>query len=236
MYPLIHPTNPSRMPAWYEGWTDVTYPIFENMTGWPGQPRTQLETLSCMHCGDSARVSVLHMSVHSGSHMDAPSHFLAEGVDISRSPVEVGLGPVRIAALAPAAEVTPDDLRDYEARTRPLEAGERLILRTPNSDKGLWLQQKFDVDYHAIGPAAADYIARRKLALIGVDYLSVGPFHEGNPQTHRILLGANVCIIEGVDLRRVEEGDYEMICLPLRIVGADASPIRILLRESVSTE
>ena len=219
------------MAAWYEGWTDVTYPIFENMTGWPGQPSTQLETLSCMHCGDSAQVSVLHMSVHSGSHMDAPNHFLAEGIDISRSPFEVGLGPVRIAALTPEAEVNPEDIRAYEARTRPLETGERLILRTPNSDKGLWLQQEFNVDYHAIGPAAADYIARKKLALIGVDYLSVGPFHEGNPQTHRTLLGAKVWIIEGVDLRRVEEGDYEMICLPLRIVGADASPIRILIRK-----
>ena len=175
-------------------------------------------------------VSVLHMSVHSGSHMDAPNHFLAEGIDISRSPFEVGLGPVRIAAIDCAAEVTPDDLKQYEARTRPLVAGERLILRTPNSDRGLWLQKPFDKEYHGIGPAAADYIARRRLALIGVDYLSVGPFYEGNPQTHRTLLGSKVWIIEGVDLRWVTEGDYEMICLPLKIVGSDASPIRILIR------
>ncbi|WP_238751965.1 cyclase family protein [Neolewinella maritima] len=222
------------MSAWHEGWTDVTYPIFENMTGWPGQPNTHLETLSCIHCGDTAKVSVLHMSVHSGSHMDAPNHFMAEGIDISRSPFEVGLGPVRIARIDCAAEVTPQDLEDYEARTRPLEAGERLILRTPNSDKGLWLQHPFDKDYHGIGPAAAAVIAKRKLALIGVDYLSVGPFYEGNPQTHRTLLGGDVWIIEGVDLRRVTEGDYEMICLPLKIVGSDASPIRILIRPAAA--
>lgn len=218
------------MSNWYEGWTDVTYPIFENMTGWPGQPATQLDTLSCIHCGDTAKVSVLHMSVHSGSHMDAPNHFMAEGIDISRSPFEVGLGQVRIANINCSAEVRPEDLQAYEARTRPLESGERLILRTPNSDKGLWLQKPFDEDYHGIGPAAAKYIVNRQLQLIGVDYLSVGPFHEGNPQTHRTLLGAKVWIIEGVDLRRVEEGDYEMICLPLKIVGSDASPIRILIK------
>ncbi|WP_116108208.1 cyclase family protein [Lewinella sp. IMCC34191] len=219
------------MAAWYEGWTDVTYPIFENMTGWPGQPKTDLETLSCIHCGDSAMVSVLHMSLHSGTHMDAPSHFLAQGVDISQAPFEVGMGPVRIANVTPRAEVTPEDLIAYEERTRPLEKGERLILRTPNSDKANWLQQPFDKEYHAIGPAAAHWISDKRLRLIGVDYLSVGPFHEGNPQTHRALLGAKVWIIEGVDLRRVKEGDYEMICLPLKISGGDASPIRILIKQ-----
>ena len=224
------------MTPWYEGWTDVTYPIFENMTGWPGQPATEVEAISCMHCGDAARVSVLHMSVHSGTHMDAPSHFLSEGKDISRSPFGVGLGPVRVASIACEGAVTPEQLAAYEARTRPLQAGERLILRTPNSDHGLWLQQPFDKEYHGISPAAADYIARRKLSLIGVDYLSVGPFYEGNPQTHRTLLGAEVCIIEGVDLRRITEGDYEMICLPLKIVGSDASPIRILLRPAAQED
>ncbi|MGB3802077.1 MAG: cyclase family protein [Lewinella sp.] len=219
------------MAEWYQGWTDVTYPIFENMTGWPGQPKTSLETLSCIHCGDSAMVSVLHMSLHSGTHMDAPSHFLAQGIDVSQYPTEVGMGPVRIAHVKPQAEVTPDDLIAYEQRTRPLERGERLILRTPNSDQSNWLQEPFQKEYHAIGPAAAEWIGQKGLKLIGVDYLSVGPFHKGNPQTHRALMGAKVWIIEGVDLRRVKEGDYEMICLPLKIAGGDASPIRILIRE-----
>ena len=218
------------MSHWYENWTDVTYPIFEGMTGWPGQPVTSFDTLSCIHCGDTAKVTMLHFSAHSGSHMDAPNHFLAEGIDISRAPFEVGLGPVRIARIDGPAEVTPDQLRAYEQRTRPLARGERLILRTPNSDRGLWLQDPFDRDYRGIGPEAAAYIAEKKLQLIGVDYLSVGPFYEGNPQTHRALMGAGVWIIEGVDLRRVEEGDYEMICLPLKIVGSDGSPIRILIR------
>lgn len=219
------------MTNWYDGWTDVTYPIFEGMTGWPGQPTTSFDTLSCIHCGDTAKVTMLHFSAHTGSHMDAPNHFLAEGIDISRAPFEVGLGPVRIAAIDCPAEVLPEHLHKYERRTRPLQAGERLILRTPNSDRRLWLQDPFDRDYHGIGPDAAKYIAGKKLQLIGVDYLSVGPFHEGNPQTHRALMGSDVWIIEGVDLRKVSEGDYEMICLPLKFVGSDASPIRILIRK-----
>jgi arylformamidase len=220
------------MSNWYEGWTDVTYPIFEGMTGWPGQPETSFDALSCLHCGDTARVTMLHFSAHSGTHMDAPSHFLAEGIDVSRFPVHVGLGPVRVAAIDTPHEVTPEQLHTYEARTRPLEAGERLLLRTPNSDRGLWLQRPFDKDYRGIGPAAARYLAGKKLQLVGVDYLSVGPFYSGNPQTHRALMGAGVWIIEGVDLRRITEGDYEMICLPLKIAGSDGSPIRVLLRAS----
>ena len=220
------------MSDWYEGWTDITYPIFEGMTGWPNQPATTYDVLSCIHCGDQARVTMLHFSAHTGTHMDAPSHFLAQGIDISQAPIHVGLGPVRIARIDCPAEVTVQQLKDYEARTRPLEKGERLLLRTPNSDRALWLQDPFNKEYHAIGPEAAKYIAGKRLLLVGVDYLSVGPFYEGNPQTHRALMGANVWIIEGVDLRKVSEGEYEMICLPLKLSGSDGSPVRVLLKKA----
>jgi arylformamidase len=218
------------MSNWYEGWTDVTYPMFPGMTGWPGQPETKFDTLSCIHCGDQAKVTMLHFSAHAGTHMDAPNHFMAEGIDISLAPIHIGLGPVRIAAIDCEGPVLPEHLDAYVARTRPMEAGERLLLRTPNSDKAFWLQDPFDTEYRGIGPEAAAWIAKRKLALIGVDYLSVGPFHQGNPQTHRALMSAQVWIIEGVDLRKIAEGDYEMICLPLKLAGSDGSPIRILLK------
>ena len=218
------------MSNWYEGWTDVTYPIFEGMTGWPGQPPTSYDVLSCIHCGDTARVTVITMSAHSGTHMDAPSHFLAQGVDISRAPIDFGMGPVRIAAIDCEGPVTPKHLDDYVARTRPLNPGDRLLLRTPNSDRAFWLQDPFDKDYRGIGPEAAHWIAERKLKMVGVDYLSVGPFYEGNPQTHRALMTAGVWIVEGIDLRKIAEGDYEMICLPLKLAGCDGSPVRILIR------
>lgn len=222
--------EPATAQKWYEGWTDATYPMFNDMTGWPGQDPTSFKKISAIHEGDVAQVTILHFSAHSGTHMDAPNHFMAQGIDISRAPVDVGIGPVRIAAIDCETHVTLADLQAYEARTRPLEAGERLILRTPNSDKKFWLQEPFDRNYHAVLPEAAQYIADKKLLMIGVDYISVGPFHEGNPQTHRALMSAGVWIIESVDLRNVTEGDYEMICVPLKLAGSDATPIRVLLK------
>ena len=219
------------MSNWYEGWTDVTYPIFDGMAGWPDQPPVSRDVQSCIHCGDEAQVSILHLSAHTGTHVDAPNHFMAEGIDISRVPVEVWLGPVRVAAIDCPAEITVAQLEAYEARTRPIEAGERLICRTPNSDKKFWPQDPFDYDYHAVGPDAAQWMADRKLLMIGVDYLSIGPF-KTTPFTHRNLMRGGVWILEGLDLRRIGEGDYEMICLPLPVVGSDGSPVRCLLREA----
>lgn len=223
------------MANWYEGWIDVTFPVFENMTGWPDQPPASFDTLSSIHEGDQAKVTILHLSAHSGTHMDAPNHFMAEGIDIGRAPFEVGLGPCRVAHIDCEEHVLPAHLEAYEARTRRLAAGERLILRTPNTDQKFWLQAPFNYDYRGISPEAAHWIAERKLLMIGVDYLSVGPYYEGNPQTHRALMSANVWIIEAVDLRQIAEGDYDMICLPLKIAGSDASPIRVLLRPAQPT-
>ncbi len=217
------------MNKWYEGWTDVTYPIFDDMTGWPGQPNVKFDTLSCIHCGDEAKVSMLHLSAHTGTHMDAPNHFMAEGIDMSRVPFEATLGPVRIADIPCEADILPEHLEAYERRTRPLLAGERLICRTPNSDRAFWPQDPFNYEYHAVGPDAAQWIADRKLLMIGVDYLSIGPF-KTTPFTHRNLMRGGVWILEGVDLREIGEGDYEMICLPLKLAGSDGSPVRCLLK------
>ena len=218
------------MSNWYEGWTDVTYPIFENMTGWPDQPPVSRDVLSCISCGDEAQVSMLHLSAHSGTHMDAPNHFMSQGIDMSRVPFEIGLGPVRVARIeCTQPAITVADLEAYEARTRPIEAGERLICRTPNSDKTFWPQEPYDYEYHAVGPEAAQWMADRKLLLIGVDYLSIGPY-KTTPFTHRNLMRGKVWILEGLDLRKIEEGEYEMICLPLKVVGSDGSPCRVLLR------
>ncbi len=109
-----------------EGWFDVTYPIFEGSVHWPGQSPVRWEVLSDLHCGDSARVSILHLSAHSNTHMDAPSHFESQGIDISRVPLSVLMGAVRVADVTkPDGPIDPQDVLDYEARTRPILAGER---------------------------------------------------------------------------------------------------------------
>lgn len=217
------------MNNWNDGWTDITYPIFEGSAHWPDQPPVHFETVSHIHCGDDARVSILHFSAHSGTHMDAPNHFMAEGQDIGQFPISVGMGAARVAHVRTDGEITPEDLEAYEARTRPVKAGERLLLRTNNSDH-FWPGKPFDKSYLAIGNAAADWLAQRKIMMAGVDYLSVGPY-ETTPYTHRSLLTAGIWIVEGLDLRKTEEGDYELICLPLNLSGCDGSPVRALIKQ-----
>lgn len=207
----------------------MTYPITEGMVRWPGQPPTERERVSNMDGGDSSNVSVLKMSLHTGTHMDAPLHFFAEGADITAVPFEVGIGPARVAFVEKGA-ITREAVEAYEARTRPLGAGERLLFRTANSSRD-WLMKPFDEDYVAVEVEAARYLADKELTLVGVDYLSVALFK--NPtDTHRTLLGAGVWVIEGLDFRSIEEGFYEMVALPLKIEGSDASPLRVILKRA----
>ncbi len=208
-------------------WQDVSYPVTEGMVSWPGQPGVKLEPLSRIDGETDANVSVLHLSLHTGTHMDAPLHFLADGKDITAAPYETMFGPVRVAQIAGHA-VDRESVHAYEARSAPLEAGERIFFRTENSERD-WLTQPFDKTYVAVAPDAASYLAEKGLVTVGVDYLSVAPF-TNTTETHRTLLGAGVWVIEGVDLRETPEGYYEMVALPLKIVGGEASPVRVLLR------
>lgn len=218
------------MQNWYEGWQDITYIISENSVPWPDQPPVRFERISDIQQGDVAQVTVLHLSAHSITHADATSHFLADGTDITHWPLSAGMGPCRVISIRPEKEISPADLEAYENRTRPIEPGDRLLFRTQNSDRN-WTEEPFDYDYMAIGNAAADWLANRGVRLVGVDYLSVGPY-ETTAATHHSLLGAKVWVVESLDLREISEGDYEMICLPLRLKNCDASPARVLLRKA----
>ena len=207
-------------------WQDVSYPITEEMVTWPGQPSVRLESLSRID-DQSSNVSALYLSLHTGTHMDAPLHFLADASDITAAPYETMFGPVRVAEITGRA-VDRESIVSYEARSAPLGAGERIFFRTENSGSN-WLTQPFDESYVAVAPDAAAYLAEKQLITVGVDYLSVAPF-TNTADTHRTLLGAGVWIIEGLNLRVITEGRYEMVALPLKITGGDASPVRVLLR------
>lgn len=212
----------------HEGWIDVSYAIDKNMVHWPGQPPVKLEKNSDMHCGDAANVSILHLSAHTGTHMDAPIHFLKNGLDIASAPLSILFGPVRVADIRKAKTIDVAAIEDYEARIAPLQAGERILFRTRNSDH-YWLDEDFDEGYAAVQPAAAQLLVDRGIIFVGVDYLSVAPW-DNLTETHRILLSNNVWPVEGIDLREIVEGSYEMICLPLKIKTSDASPVRMFLR------
>ena len=215
------------MPLPIGGWLDVTKPVRPEMVVWPGQPRTERYRLSSMDEGQSSNVSALTMSVHSGTHMDAPLHFLADGSDITAAPFEAMFGPVRVAEID-GVMITSAGLGAYETRTEALKPGERIFCKTANSSRD-WLTEPFDEAYAAVDAEAAQFLAERGVRVVGVDYLSVAPF-KNTVDTHRTLLQAGVWVIEGLDLRDIAEGRYEMAALPLKLVGSDASPLRVLLR------
>ena len=208
-------------------WLDVTYPVRPEMVVWPGQPQTERRRISSIDEGKDSNVSVLTMSLHTGTHMDAPLHFYQDGSDVTAAPFEAMFGPVRVAEIA-GAVVSRAEVEAYEARVGELKAGERLFCKTANSRKD-WLTKPFDKSYVAVDDIAARYLVERKISVVGVDYLSVAPFAD-TFDTHRTLLGAGVWVIEGLDLRNIHEGHFEMAAMPLKIVGGDASPLRVLLR------
>lgn len=209
------------------GWLDVTKPISPEMVTWPGQPNTERYRLTSIDEGKNSNVSALKMSVHSGTHMDAPLHFLKDGADVTAAPFEAMFGRVRVAEIA-GETISQAGLEAYEARTGVLQPGERIFCKTANSGRD-WLTEPFDERYVAVDAEAAGFLAGRGVQVVGVDYLSVAPF-KNTVDTHRTLLGAGVWVIEGLDLRAVGEGDYEMAALPLKLIGSDASPLRVLLR------
>lgn len=204
---------------------DVSVPLHTGMVHWPGDPEPNFGRISDIDGGAEANVTFCRLSAHTGTHMDAPCHFLAGGKSIETFPLEVGIGRARVIAMPPECAVI--GRRELEAKG--IERGERLLLKTRNS-KTRWDDLEFQRDYVAMNASAAEFVVQLGVQLIGVDYLSVGMFEGDGPETHRALLGAGVWIVEGLNLSGVEEGRYDLVCLPLPIAGSDGSPARVVLR------
>jgi arylformamidase len=176
--------------------------------------------------GDAFNVSRLDCNLHTGTHVDAPSHFLQNGTTVEQLPLDVLVGPSYVAHLPDAEDITAGNLTDLN-----LPSGiERLLLRTRNSELWATNTNKFKKDFAALTYDAAQWIVDRGIRLIGVDYLSVQRYRD-DARTHQILLGADTIALEGLNLSNVESGFYELICLPLMLVGAEASPVRAILRQ-----
>jgi arylformamidase len=161
--------------------------------------------------------------VHTGTHVDAPVHFLADGAGVDALPLDQLLGEARVVDVGEASSIGAAELRTIDPR-----AGERLLFKTRNSARG-WKTDRFLPDFVYLSREGAALLAERRVRTVGIDYLSIAGMHEGVP-THRALLEQGICIIEGLDLSPVEPGSYELVCLPLRLAGADGAPARVLLR------
>lgn len=204
---------------------DITFTISPDFPVWPGDPAIRLEQIASMDAGEIANVSRLDAGVHVGTHVDAPHHFLNDGRTVEDLPLDVLTGPCRVVTL-------PDELEHVSAaalEAAGIPAGtERLLLRTRN--RHLWAEspQAFRRDFAAITADGAEWLVAHGVRLVGVDYLSVAPFDAPVP-THRILLGAGVVVVEGLDLAAVPAGEYTLYCLPLKLKGADGAPARAIL-------
>lgn len=196
------------------------------MPHWPDDPSPIFERISDVEHGQPANVTFCRMTAHTGTHVDAPLHFLQQGIGIDKFPLAVGIGPARVIEIAP--HVSTIGRRELEGLE--IERGERILLKTRNSAKR-WDDRDFETGFAAIDSTGAKFLAEAGIALIGVDYLSVGIFGGDDVETHKILLDAGIWIVEGLNLRDVREGSYDLICLPLAIENGDGSPARVVLRE-----
>jgi arylformamidase len=209
-----------------ERWLDISVPIYSGMVHWPDNPPIQIERVQDIGSGDAANVSKISFGVHTGTHMDAPIHFLPDGQGIDIMPLSATIGPARVIEIGDPTSIKVEELRPHDIRQ-----GERILLRTSNSVR-CWQTDSFVEDFVYLTQGAARYLAQQRIRAVGVDYLSVGGFRNDGVENHQALLEAGIWIIEGLNLSQVQPGTYDLICLPLRIVGSDGAPARAALRIS----
>jgi arylformamidase len=202
-------------------WFDITVPVTNGMLHWPGDPDVEIKQIA-EFSKDGVNISGISFGLHTGTHMDAPLHFIDKGDDISSVPPEILIGKTKVIDIE-----NPEFIGRKELEGKGLNNYERVLFRTRNSDEE-WFRQDFKKDYVFLDEGGAEYLVSIGVKVIGIDYLSIGQFKNGR-ETHRILLRSGIWIIEGLYLKDVPEGEYTMYALPLKIEGADGSPVRVVL-------
>ncbi|CAN5627806.1 cyclase family protein [soil metagenome] len=206
------------------GWVDVSVMLRSGMPHWPDNPPVRIERQQDIDRGDVANVSTISMGAHTGTHMDAPLHFIGDGKGLEEMDLDATVGRARVVGIDDTTVI-----RRAELERCNLQAGERVLFKTINSE-GLWTTDAFVEDFVYVSEEAALYLVSREVRTVGIDYLSVGGFEHDAVETHRALLEAGIWVIEGLDLGAVEPGDYDLVCLPLRIDRSDGAPARAILR------
>jgi arylformamidase len=203
---------------------DISVPIREKMPVWPGDPGVRISLALSMERGDPANVSALAMGAHTGTHVDAPHHFVQGRETVDQLDLRTLVGPCRVFQIA-----TDDEIDVTHLRGLPLKGVARALFKTSNSQ--LWAaRDDFFEDFVSLTPMAAQFLVQMGVKLVGVDYLSVESYHARGAPAHLALLGAGVVILEGLNLAEVPPGEYELMALPLKVAGADGAPARAILR------
>ena len=208
-----------------EGFVDVSVGLTEALPTWTGSRGISRAVLLSQANGDDANATQITMDVHTGTHIDAPRHFIGDGITLEQIELARLIGPAFVAEVAASGSIQPADL---EAAAIP-EGVDRLLLRTGNSEIADLYTSPFRTDYAALSPAAAEWVVERGVDVIGIDYLSIQRF-EDPPDAHVTILGAGLVIVEGLDLTHIRAGWHDMICMPILLTGAEAAPARVALR------
>jgi arylformamidase len=210
-----------------KGWYDITVPLKQGIIYFPTDPLPpKIYRLHDRALGAKVTMSVLEIISHTGTHIDAPLHFIADAETITDMPLDATVGPARVIAIKDRESIKAAELKKHN-----IKKGERVLFKTRNSPSG-YAGEKFDEDYCYLEDDGADYLVERGVKLVGIDFITIGTIKrmENITHTHEALLSAGIYILEDCALDGVPPGEYEMLCLPLPIYKGDAAPCRAILR------
>ncbi len=212
-------------------WIDVTATLDPATTPvYQGDAPMSFEFLKDMRRGDGFTLSKLSLGAHSGTHVDAPMHFIRDGASIDRLPLEPFIGRVRVIDIPDSVQsINAAELNRHQWRN-----AERVVFRTRSSARGWMRSSTFHRDFAFIAPDAAQLLADSGVRLVGIDYISAEKFGAPAPLTHRILLGKGIPIVEGLALETVSAGDYDLVVLPMKVGGHEGAPARAVMRKVAS--
>ena len=202
---------------------DVTVPLSQGLPTFPGNPPFELQAVKRIADGGSSNVSRMVLGTHTGTHVDAPKHFIDAGAGVDALPLNLLIGRARVLEIGKRGPITADDLI-----AAGLREDLRVLFKTPNS--ALWNSPEFHEDYANLSDGGARYLVDQGVKVVGIDYLSIEQFKKPGAPAHRTLLSNGIIIIEGLNLAEAEPGMYEMYCLPLPVTGGDGAPARVVLK------
>lgn len=207
---------------------DLTVPIRTTMVVWPGDPKVSNSLESSIKTGSSANVTKIQMSAHTGTHIDAPFHFVNEGISIDQLDLNLLIGEAEVIEIVHDVKmITASTLAKLGKNHWPM----RVLFKTKNSQEKLLEKPKFSKDFVALSVDASEFLIANGVKLVGIDYLSIAPYENGD-QTHVVLLENEIIVIEGLNLKEVNPGVYQLIALPIKLQGADGAPARVVLLQS----
>jgi arylformamidase len=219
-------------------WIDISIPFRNAMVHWTTDPTPRIERIKDVDRGDSVTLTDIHLISHTGTHIDAPLHFVYHGGTIDEMPLDTAIGPARVIEIKDTESIKPEELTPYN-----IKPGERILFKTQNSSK-LYHTDEFFKEYVYLTSESARYLVDRRVRLVGLDYLSISKYEteaeypsiaeyrakSGIHVAHRSFLEKSIYILEGINLSGVKPGNYELICLPIRLERGDAGLARAILR------